>query len=60
MISEPIQTSAEPTRALDTFRVIYRHCTDMPDTARIISLSRRMICINLSAREGANVYALTE
>lgn len=44
---------------LETFQTIFRHCADMPDTARIISLSRRMICVNLSAKKGANVYVLT-
>lgn len=45
---------------LDTFQTIFRHCPDMPDTAKIISLSRRMICINLSAKKGAKVYVLTQ
>lgn len=47
------------TPILDTYRTIYRHYPDHPEIARIISSKRKLICVNLSARTGANIDVLT-
>lgn len=47
------------TPTLDSFKVIYRFMPDRPEVARIISRSRRTICVNLAARPGAKIDVLT-
>ena len=50
------QPSCTPT--LDTYRKVCKSMPDRPEVRRIISRSKRLICINTAARPGAKIDQL--
>lgn len=50
------QESRTPT--LDTYRKVCKSMPDRPEVRRIISRSKKLICINTAARPGAKIDQL--
>lgn len=50
------QLSRTPT--LDTYRKVCKPIPERPDIRRIISRSKKLICINTAARPGAKIDKL--
>lgn len=52
------QPQESRTPILDTYRTVFKSIADQPDVRRIISLGKKLICINLAARPGAKIDKL--
>ena len=46
------------THTLDTYRKVCKPMPDRPEVRRIISRSKKLICINTAARPGAKIDQL--
>lgn len=45
---------------LDSFRKVFKYMPDMPDVKKIIKRRRKLIIINLAAREDAKIIKLLQ
>lgn len=52
------QPNESRTPTLDSYRTVFKSIPEQPDVRRIVSRSKKLICINTAARPGAKIDQL--